>query len=83
MLELLALIGLFVVGVLFLKIFFGVLGLAFHILLFPIKLVLGLVAVVIALPFLILFFPVFLILGIGVAVLGTFVCTLFCWAFAV
>jgi hypothetical protein len=82
MLELLALIGFFVIGMLFLKIFFGALGLAFHILLFPLKLVLGLVIFALALPFLILLLPVFLVFGLGVAVLGAFVLSIFAWAFA-
>ena len=83
MLELLALIGFFFIGILFLKIFFGALGLAFHILLIPIKLVLGLVIFVLALPFLVLLFPVFLIFGLGVAMLGAFVVSIFAWAFAI
>lgn len=83
MFELLALFGLFVLGILVLKVLFGILGLAFHLLLFPIKLALGLVAVVLALPFLILALPVFLVLGLGFAVVGAAVCSIFCffWAF--
>jgi hypothetical protein len=82
MIELLAFIGLIVVGVFLLKLFFGVLGLVFHILLFPIKLVLSLVVVLVALPFLILLIPVFLVLGVGMAVVGTAIAALFgfCWA---
>ena len=81
MLELLVLIGLIMVGVLALKIFLGILGLAFHILLIPIKLVLGLLVFLLLLPFLILLLPFFLLFGIGFAVLGavlTGLCGFFC-----
>ena len=79
MFELLAFVGLIVVGVFVLKLIFGLFGLAIHLILLPIKLALGLVAVVIALPFLVLLLPVFLVLGLGFAVVGTVVCSVFCW----
>ena len=61
MIELFAFIGLVVVGVLLLKLFFGMLGIVFHILLFPIKLALCLVLCVLVLPFMVLLLPVFLV----------------------
>jgi hypothetical protein len=72
MLELLALLGLFVVGLFVLKIVFGVLGLVFHILLFPLRILLSLVLFVVMLPFLVLLLPVFLLFGIGMAAVGAF-----------
>ena len=77
MLELLVLIGLIMVGILAFKIFVGILGLAFHILLIPIKLVLGLVMFLLVLPFAVLLIPFFLLFGIGLAVLGAFLVGLF------
>ena len=82
MFEFLALIGLIVIGILVFKLVFGMLGLVFHILLWPLKLALGLVVMVVALPFLILFLPVFLVLGLGFAIVGTIMAALWglCWA---
>jgi len=77
MLELLVLIGLLAVGLLALKIVFGVLGLVFHLLLIPIKLVIGLIMFVVMLPFLILLLPVFLLCGVGFAVMGGFLLGIF------
>lgn len=77
MIELLAFIGFIVVGVVLLKLFFGVLGLVFHILLIPIKLALCLGLCVLALPFMLLLLPVFLVLGVGFAVVGTVFAALF------
>jgi len=79
MFELLALIVAVVIGVFFLKVFFAVLGLAFHIVLLPVKLLLGLVFVLLALPFLVLLLPVFLILGLGFAVVGAILGSIFCF----
>jgi len=72
MLELLALIGLVVVGIFALKILFGILGVVFHVLLFPLRLLVGLVLFVVMLPFLILLFPFLLLFGIGMAAMGAF-----------
>jgi len=80
MFELFALIGLFVVGILMLKIFFGVLGLAFKLILVPFKLLGALVVCVLLLPFFVMFLPVLLVLGIGFGVMAAFVGTVFCWA---
>ena len=79
MFELLAFIGLIVVGMFVLKLVFGLFGLAVHLILLPIKLALALVVVVIALPFLVLLLPVFLILGLGFAAVGAVVCSIFGW----
>ena len=83
MFELLVLFALLVLGVLVLKVIFGVLGFAFHLLLLPLKLLFGVVAVIVALPFLILALPVLLVLGLGFAVVGATLCSIFCffWAF--
>jgi len=77
MFELLALIVAIVIGVFFLKVFFAVLGLAFHVLLFPVKLLVGLVVMLLALPFLVLLLPVFLVLGLGFAVVGAVLGSIF------
>ena len=86
MFELLALIGLIVVGVLVLKLAFCILGAVFHlgfqILLLPFKILGALVLAVLFLPLLILFAPVILILGISFAAVGAAMLGAVCWVFA-
>jgi len=77
MFELLALIFVVIFGLFLLKLFFVGLGLVFHIILFPVKLLLGLVFMLLALPFLVLLLPVFLILGLGFAVVGAVLGSIF------
>lgn len=77
MFELLALIFAVLIGVFVLKVLFATLGLAFHILFFPVKLILGLVVMLLALPFLVLLLPVFLVLGLGFAMVGAVLGSIF------
>ena len=67
--EILAVVAAIVFGVFLLQVLFGALGLVFQIVLFPIKLVLGLVFFALMLPFLVLLLPVAILLGVGVLLL--------------
>ena len=57
MFELLALIGLVVVGVFLLKVTFGVLGFLFHLVFLPLKLLGAVLVTLLVLPFLVTFLP--------------------------
>ncbi len=79
MFELFALIVLFLVGILVLKLVFGVLGLVFHLALLPLKLLVGLVVMVLFLPLLALLLPVAVVavIGFGLFVVGAVVAGFF------
>lgn len=70
MLELLFLGFILLAGVFILKLVFGILGFAFHLVMLPIKLVVGLLFGLLLLPLLLLFLPVVVVGAIGLAVVA-------------
>ena len=74
MFELLFLGAFLFVGFLVLKLIFGILGFAFHLVLLPIKLLMGLVLGLLMLPLLLLSLPVLVVgvIGLGLLLPGVF-----------
>jgi hypothetical protein len=72
MFELLFLGFILLAGVFILKLVFGILGFAFHLVMLPIKLVVGLLLGLLLLPLMLLALPVVVVgaIGLGLVVLG-------------